>query len=506
MRTRLLAAIAAVGLILPASGSAGPQTPRVVDLPDTPLSSPNVHLVTTLHTGSAVGGKFARIDGKLYYFQTTVRPGFYLPSGIGGGGVVVLDVSSPEQPLVVGALPLPVSQNEDVEVSAKRKILLYSMDSRRVFSAPAVNACGRATADQDRAVLCRRLGGALFVIDVSIPNAPRIRSVLAYPNTVGFRADGMPLGGPGHTATCVMGCKYAYVSGSRDRGVHVVDLRDLDNPKIVGRIASPAGAEANGWNPGIIHDAYEDQFGNLWMAGSGGTAMYAPITDPLRPKLVAVVSPGDNKATNQLIHHGVVRFDKSTVLIGEEQFGANPADACGKPDAGRGDYDKNGADDEDGSLQVWKIDLVTKRLLVQDTWDTELEDGTLPKYLNDSVGIGCSSHWFDSNANKIVADGWYEQGLRFLDISNQRRIRQVGYWIGPATAASQAQFVPGRSDLVYVADYSRGLDVVRIDRGGKGAATVTAPLRAEWFGRDPLTPRMEPDETYGYMCRRPFLG
>jgi hypothetical protein len=507
MRTRLLAAIAALTVLVPLGRSAA-STTSIVDLPDTPLSSPNVHLVTSLHTGSAVGGKFAKVGGKLYYFQSTVRAGFYIPSGVGTGGLVVLDASNPEAPTLAAFLPLPITQNEDVELSASRGVLLISMDNRAALpSVPLVgaSACSTVTSPEDKALACRRLGGVLFVIDVSIPFAPRIRSVLPYPEAVGSRPDGRPLNGPGHTASCILNCKYAYVSGARMHGVFVVDLRDLDAPKIVGTISSPAGADGNGFTPGIVHDVHSDRFGNVWFAGSGGTAMYAPITNPLKPKLLAVVTPADNAATNQLIHHGVVRYDKDTILIGEEAFAAS-ADACGKSDAGRGDYDKDGADDEDGSFQVWKIDGPAKRLRVQDTWDSELVEGTLPKTLNDDVGIGCSSHWFDFNKNRIVADGWYEQGLRFLDISNQRKIRQVGYWIGPLTAASQAQFVPGRADLVYVADYSRGLDVVRIDHGGKGAPTVTAPLRAEWFKGyrgAAFLPRLEPDETFGYACRRP---
>ncbi|MGH2829948.1 MAG: LVIVD repeat-containing protein [Actinomycetota bacterium] len=496
MSRKILASIALLALSFVTPGQAAP-TAALVDIPDTGLGSPNVHWVTTLHTGSAVGGKFAEIGGKMYYFQTTVRPPFYIPSGLGTGGVVVLDVTNPEQPVPAGFFPIPVSQNEDVELSANRGILLYSMDNRAAVSVPLglANACTGVSEDpQDRATLCRRVGGALFVIDISMPNAPRLRSVLQYPAIEGFREDGRPLSGTGHTASCILDCNYAYVAGGRNRGVYVVDLRDLDAPTIMGKIASPAGADNDVYKPGVVHDVHSDRFGNVWMAGSGGTAMYAPITNPMKPKLLATVTPGDNKATNQLIHHGVQRFDRSTVIIGEENF----ANGCGRSDAGVG------AKDEDGRLQVWKIDSKAKRLRVQDTWDSEIAAGSMPETLQDTIGIGCSSHWFDFNSNKIVADGWYEQGLRFLDISNQRKIRQIGYWIGPGTAASQAQFVPGRPDLVYVADYSRGLDVIRLDDGGRNARTVTAPLAREWF-RTPgvdFAPRLRKDETFGWACAR----
>lgn len=490
MRRKFLASCALLSLLFAIPGQAAPVV-SVVDLPDTALTSPNVHVVTTLHTGSAVGGKFATINGKNYYFQTTVRPPFYLPSGVGTGGVVVLDVTNPEQPVPAGFFPIPFSQNEDVDLSANRKVLLYSKDN----SSPTGNACPLPTGNQqDNAAVCRRVPGTLYVIDISNPNTPMLRSMIDYPAFEGWRPDGRPLPGAGHTASCILDCNYAYVAGGRIRGVYVVDLRDLDAPVIMGKITTPAGADGNGYTPGVVHDVTADRFGNVWMAGSGGTAMYAPITNPMKPKLLAAVTAGDNKATNQLIHHGVLRYDRSTVLIGEENFG----NGCGKSDAGLN------AKDEDGRFQVWKVDVKAKRLRVQDTWDSEVVSGTLPAVLDSTAGIGCSSHWFDFNSNKVVADGWYEQGLRFLDISNQRKIRQVGYWMGPGAAASQAQFVPGRPDLVYVADYSRGLDVIRIDNGGRSAPTVTAPVRREWF-RTPgvnFVPLLRPDDNFGWACAR----
>ncbi|MGH2829699.1 MAG: hypothetical protein ACRD2A_16430 [Vicinamibacterales bacterium] len=102
------------------------------------------------------------------------------------------------------------------------------------------------------------------------------------------------------------------------------------------------------------------------------------------------------------------------------------------------------------------------------------------------------------NRFKVVASAFYEQGIRFLNVGNPRRIQHVGYWIAPGTIASQAQYVPGRSDLVYVADYGRGLDVLRIDGGGLNARPIPPP---------PTTAvhdgvRFEPDPAFGFACRR----
>lgn len=85
----------------------------------------------------------------------------------------------------------------------------------------------------------------------------------------------------------------------------------------------------------------------------------------------------------------------------------------------------------------------------------------------------CSSHWFTVNGSKVVADAWYGAGVRFVDMSNPKKPRPIGVWAGDSTVAGQARFVPGRPDLVYVADYRRGFDVIKIAAGGKGAPTVT---------------------------------
>jgi hypothetical protein len=84
----------------------------------------------------------------------------------------------------------------------------------------------------------------------------------------------------------------------------------------------------------------------------------------------------------------------------------------------------------------------------------------------------CSAHWFTVKGN-IVALGNYEQGTRFVDISDPTNPQQVGWFRVPAQAA-----VPGVSPeilssdtagsywhgkYVYIADYQRGIDIIKLD-------------------------------------------
>jgi hypothetical protein len=427
-------------------------------LPPTPLTavtaSKNVHLVTNVPTGVGVGGKFAGH----YYVQTTARSVTYsAPDGVSDGGLWVFDVAKPEAPSLVSHLPLPVWENEDVDLSLKRHVLLISADRKKTVSQVTSSPV---------------IGGVLVAYDITDLAHPVLKSVTPMPATVGTKADGTPLGGAGHIANCIRDCEYAYVTGSRDGSVAVVDLRDLSAPKVVGTVKSPAGADTSYWTPGIVHDVNVDSRGNVWMTGSGGTAMYAPVTDPLHPRLLASTSKADNARTDSYIHHNSLRLDGSTVLVGEESY-----EQCTGDDA----------DELGGRFQSWRVDLRTKRLVPIALYTQPVPGGST-----------CSSHWFDVNPGRIVADAWYDGGLRFLDLTDPRRVRQVGFLRTSDGAASQAQYVPGRPDLVYVSDYLRGLDVIRIDDAGRRAPTVAdgenlAPART-------VPVRFGPSEDYGYAC------
>ena len=158
---------------------------------------------------------------------------------------------------------------------------------------------------------------------------------------------------------------------------------------------------------------------------------------------------------------------------------------------------------EQGSFQVWRINKA--RLSPLGTWKSEM--GT---YVDGGAAatIVCSSHWFSFNRNKVVAVGWYNQGARFLDVSNPRVIRQVGYFMGPSSTASGVYFAPGRPDIAYSVDYTRGLDILKIDNGGSRARTQVAPVRAEWFaGYRGVTfsSGLERDPVWGFACARPAV-
>src|SRR3954467_14619951 len=159
---------------------------------DTPLSSDNVSLLTT------VPGTYAgmRIVGKKAF-------------ATGWDGITEFDISDPAHPVPAAFLPLPHFENEDVDSDGK--IVLVSNDREKASK-----------------------GGFLYIIDARTPNVLKPLAVLDL-NDVHSR-----LRGPGHIANCVggsSGCKWAWLTGGRK--IWVADLRDPANPKLVRGFDTP---------------------------------------------------------------------------------------------------------------------------------------------------------------------------------------------------------------------------------------------------------------------------
>jgi hypothetical protein len=90
--------------------------------------------------------------------------------------------------------------------------------------------------------------------------------------------------------------------------------------------------------------------------------------------------------------------------------------------------------------------------------------------------LGCSGHWFTERRG-LVAAGWYEHGTRFLKVNPKTgSIAEVGWFVPAAGSTSAAHWI--NDEYVYTVDYSRGIDVLRIDR--KAKPPTRAQLDASW--------------------------
>lgn len=338
-------------------------------------------------------------------------------------GVSIYDIADPRSPQRIGRLELPNVQNEDVDVG--NGILLVSDDP----------IGGR---------------GVLHVVDVRDPTAPRLLSTYStwVPGllTEVFGNPRRKRGGIGHTASCIQDCRYAWLAGSGD-GIEVVDLRDPARPRFAGRFRARAAAGVS------THDVQVDERGNAWVAGGNGTAAY-DTRRPVRPRLVTRTDRrGGRGPLNDFIHHNSQRVGRDTLLITEEDLRGGCRGA--------------------GSFQTWRVRGRRARPL--DSFSVERDR---------RAREACSAHYFD-HRDGLVAAGFYQQGLRILDVSRPRRIRQVGFHVPGSPMAWGALFAPTdpTGSIVYVLDHALGIRVVELDRDALAPVRRKPVLRGRAPGR-----------------------
>ena len=332
-------------------------------------------------------------------------------------GVSIYDIANPRAPVRVGRLELPNAQNEDVDVGSG--IMLVSDDP----------VGGR---------------GALHVIDVRDPANPRLLSSFRTwtPGIFDFGSPPPRRRGIGHTASCIQDCRFAWLAGS-PAGIDIVDLRDPARPRLARRFAAREAAGAAG-----THDVQVDGSGLAWVAGGNGTAAY-DVSNPLRPRLVRRTNRrGSRPPLNDLIHHNSQRLSRDVVAITEEAFGVGCRGA--------------------GTLQTWRVSG-RRRMTPLDSFGVERDR---------SSALLCSAHYFDAR-DGLIAQGFYEQGVRLIDARRPGRLRQVGYYVSRPGLFWGALFAPTdpAGSTVYALDHSRGIDILALDR------TALRPVRRSGSGR-----------------------
>jgi hypothetical protein len=428
-----LTAAGAVAIAMPAAGEGVALEPPLA-------ASSNVHLVAHV-PGSAAG-----INFKDHYAYVS-----------GWDGITVLDIAKADSPQIVGVLPLPHFENEDVDLCGNTLIVV-----------------------NDR--VTRDLGSIMYVVSIASPTSPAVSAVLP----LGLTGSGR---GSGHIANFVKpDCSQAWVDGGDH--VEVVDLTVPSAPRSLGKFES-AASMSDAFK--VTHDTELDSTGTVWSVGGGGAAGYRLTADPLAPQLLGTTgTAGRNPSPyNDFILHNSQRRGK-TLLVTEEDY----IDTDEVPPGGcRGQ----------GKFETWDLSRLGKGAITPlGTWETEL-NGMFTGGAVDSkapVTVNCSSHWFDAKGG-IAAVGWYEQGVRFLDYRTPTDIAQVGYYIPPDGSTWAAYWSPTdpNGEIVYTADAYRGVDVLRIDGGGATGKKVKAPVRAEWFGSPTAdSASFQPHPDYGFMC------
>ena len=118
--------------------------------------------------------------------------------------------------------------------------------------------------------------------------------------------------------------------------------------------------------------------------------------------------------------------DENIVLMTEEDF-TTPCDQGGRIVAADITDSLGGEPATNSTLaQPFRLKALSAFHPAQDAPDT-----TAPI-------TGCSAHYFELSGSTIAA-GWYGQGLRLIDASNARDLRQVGFYYVTGTDAAESE-------------------------------------------------------------------
>lgn len=532
MRARGALAAAAVTLLaIPATVTAAPPPGAAI--------SENLEFVTRVSGAAGITeGKFDSVRGRKV-LVVTGRFGFKTYDVRDPRNPVLLDEFMPPGIDPVGSPTSPLGgywQNEDMELDRRRKLIIGALDPRHNDADPAATRCPHPDNESVRDPDC---SSGFFVISYADPrNLRQIGDFVRLP--------------AGHTSSCIQKCRYIWTGGPARRSdqdwlgpiiqptagqpvtlqnrligdgrpIWVTDLRNPRRPIVSDQ---PIDLWRNDGYTDYSHDVDEDERGIAWVAGRGGIRGYAtkgrhrdPYQNrvrratPLDPILVAggglqwdapPARQGDDgvaQATD-FMHNsgrpidGSVRASgvkRGNILIGTEEDFTTPCEQSGRIVAA--DLtDSLGGEPAENSTRAKPY-----RMKALDSFHPFLDT---PETANPE--LGCSAHYFEIRRSTLAA-GWYGQGLRLLDISNARDLRQIGYYRvtgtgtdNPSSNSWDVGWYPqdrrkgkrsrrarrSRSDYVYLFDMARGVEVIRLTAGGASASARMSSVVAPSVSRE----------------------
>ena len=516
MRGKGIAAIV-LGALLVAPASALGAPP-----PEGAAISSNLEYVTRSPEARGITeGKFDEVRGKDVLVIT------------GRFGFKTYDVSDPAKPKLLDEfIPADLAangywQNEDMELDTKRKLIIGALDPRHTDKPLGACPAGGSTSNP----ACK---SGFYVISYANPSEMK---------QIGDFVD-LP---SGHTSSCIQNCKYIWTGGparrsdqlnlgpilsptapapytfARDVGngrpIWVTDLTNPYKPEVSDQ---PVDIWRNDGYTDYSHDVDEDDEGIAWVSGRGGIRGYATSgyhrdpylnqwrkATPFEPVLVGGGGVAGTAQPVMLMHNsgrptdGSVRASgvkRGNVMVGTEEEFTRPCEASGK-------IVLSDLTDSWGGEPASKSSLTAPyRMKALDTFHPFIDT---PE--TSDPALGCSAHYFEIEG-PLLGAGWYGQGLRLVDISDARDVRQVGYYRITSTTANESsntwdvEFRSERKkgDLVYVFDMNRGVEVLRIKKGGayssKSMKSVTAPSVKSAKGAPQPVASLVDDGGLGFVC------
>jgi hypothetical protein len=387
-------------------------------------------------------------------------------------------------------------QNEDMDVDQDRKLVFMARDPRSF----------KGTTASDTSV------AGVYIVNARNPRNLKLITFQQLPT--------------GHTTTCINGCDYLWTGGpaSTDgqkasqgwlggRPIIVTDIRDPRHP-----VTAPLAVDLFR-NDGVTdysHDVQVDGENIAWVSGRGGVRGYWTDGTHVDPRtgierVATAIDPipyaggefDHSGAPSEFMHNAFRpagdelgdgpapgQYDPSKLILATEEADA-PPDCNGLAQFSiaslEGSYNGEG----------WKSTPEQPfRLKVIGTWNPHGQEGTL---VNDT--IYCSAHYFDAQ-DGILAYSWYDQGTRFVDVTDPTNPKQVAYY-RPDDGVSWAPYF--HKGYVYVADHGRGVDILKLGSGASSGKEVRAPKSSKRHLRlvKQASRGLRADPVLGWMCPLP---
>ncbi|MFT5222578.1 MAG: hypothetical protein ACI867_000882 [Glaciecola sp.] len=432
MRPFVMTIATVAAIALPASGAFahGTMPAALIGVPDPAANIQTSANVTHLerfpeHRGTSGG----RLHGDRFYLTDST-------------GVHVYDVADPTKPTKLGSLLTPQSSTgvalgqEDPDTNGK--ILLLDASNPESPSA-----------------------GRLQIIDVSDPANMSVLAEVAQ---------------TAHTWTCISDCTFAY-----GRDGEIIDLRDPSNPIMTDvnwRDAVEVGTSQSG--AGYTHDVTEIRTGRAISAGQNSTLM--DTTDPANPTRLTSLLTDFHTFGYHSAEWANQGQDEIAIFGTEIAPDTNAAEST----AGSDCQDEGSTIASYGTSQILQGESAldggsrfgTREFELLDTWKVEgrgaFVEGQAPAHV-----LYCA-HWFDlhpqwSNGG-LFAAGYYEWGTRLVEVAPDGTMSEFG-WFLPSDGYTSAAYWISR-DVIFVADYVRGLDVIQVDLAAAPAPSPEGEVAA----------------------------
>ena len=440
---------------------------------------------------------------------------------VGRFGVMTFDLADPEAPELLDHLPSTdlrlegdsagtFWQSESTNIDQQRKLIFLSRDPR-AYNHP-----------QNSGV------SGVYVVNARDPKALELVTFHPVP--------------AGHTSTCINNCRYLWTGGPAvdqnmppewgGRPIYVTDMTDYRRPYT---FPDPIDIERNDGVTDYAHDVQVDNQGVAWVSGRGPVRGYwteGRRWDPVQQRYRTAtawdpvpyaggIGAEAWKATGPAVAHNSERPVDPTSGIRRAE-GLRDSERTDVPLARDGsDYeahgfepgellyvtheDFNGPCAERGRFYIvslrdsyngesWRSTPDNPfRLEVLSSWHPWEMEGYDPNTAN------CSGHYFRMR-DGFVYMSWYAQGTRVLDVRDPYNPRQVAYF--RPNGGSSYTTLP-YDDLVYVADSSRGVDILRLtdeafDVADSGDEIVAPRLSEAELAA--FTEQYEADPIMGWSC------